>query len=118
MLAVLVFIAGAAGLAVLLFRSPTVADGRVIEADLLEELRKVGVASMSCDRHIPVGIEGAKFRCVATLKDGGTQTADFVMHRGGNYTWSLVSQTGPDRPPVPDRPAKPRIPPSGDPWAN
>jgi L-2-hydroxyglutarate oxidase LhgO len=115
MLAVLVFIAGAAGLAALLFRTPTIADGRVIEADLLEELKKNGVASMACDRHIPIGIDGAKFRCVATLRDGATQTADFVMSRAGNYQWTLVEQAGTPRP---SAPVAPRIPPSGDPWAN
>ena len=104
-----VFIAGAAALAVVLFCRPTIADGRVIEADLLADLRKAGVVSMSCDREIPIGVAGAQFTCVATLGDGATQTAEFVMHRAGNYTWTMTGQSGPGRA---------RIPPSGDPWAN
>lgn len=108
MLAVLAFIAGAAALAVQLMRTPTVADGRVIEADLLEQLKKLGVATMSCDRQIPIGVAGATFTCVATLTSGATQTADFVMNRSGNYTWKLVGET----------PAATRIRASDDPWAN
>lgn len=107
-LTALAFIAAAAALAVQLMRTPTVADGRVIEADLLEQLKALGVATMACDRQIPIGVDGATFQCVATLTSGATQTAAFVMHRGGNYTWKLVGET----------PAAPRIRTSGDPWAN
>jgi hypothetical protein len=107
-LAVVVFIAGAAAAAVLLARHKTVADGRVIEADLLVELRPLGVAGMTCDREIPIGLTGAVFSCVATLDNGATQTAAYTMDRAGNYTWRLTAETGATRT---------RISPSGDPWA-
>ena len=45
-LGALLFIAGTAALAIALARMPTVADGRVIAADRLEEVRKDGVVGM------------------------------------------------------------------------
>ncbi len=108
-LAVLLFIAGAAVLAVLLARTPTVADGRVMAADLLEQLRVHGVAEMTCDREIPIRHTGAVFTCVATLASGATQTAEYTMDRDGNLTARLTGETDA---------APRRIPPSGDPWAN
>jgi hypothetical protein len=109
MLAVLLFIAAAAIAAVQLGRTRTVADGRVIEADLLELLRVRGVAAMSCDRDIPIGIDGAAFTCVATLDSGATETSAYEMDRAGNFRWKPIRATG-----ATER----RIPPSGDPWAN
>jgi|GEM_PF-3097414 len=108
-LAVLLVIAAAAAAAVQLGRTRTIADGRVIEADLLGLLRTRGVAGMSCDRDIPIGVDGARFTCVATLAAGGTETAEFQMDRAGNFRWKSIGATG-----APER----RIPPSGDPWAN
>jgi hypothetical protein len=108
-LAVLVFIAGTAALAVFLARKPTIADGRVIEADLLANFKKNGVTKMACDSEIPIGKTGAVFRCVATLEDGATQTVEYTLHRAGDYTAKLLGATGATRA---------RIPTSGDPWAN
>ena len=107
--AVLLFIAAAAVVAVQLGRTRTVADGRVIEADLVELLRARGVTGMSCDRDIPIGIDGAAFTCVATLDNGATQTSEYRMDRAGNFRWQPIRATG-----ATER----RIPPSGDPWAN
>ena len=78
-LAVLLLIAAAAVTGVQLGRTRTVADGRVLEPDLLELLRVRGVTTMSCDRDIPIGIDGATFTCVAPLDAGGTQTAEYQM---------------------------------------
>ncbi len=108
-LAVLLFIAAAAVAAVQLGRTRTVADGRVIEADLVGLLRSRGVAAMSCDRDIPIGVDGAAFTCMATLANGATETAEYRMDRAGNFRWKLIRATG-----ATER----RIPPSGDPWAN
>jgi hypothetical protein len=108
-LAVLLFIAGAAVVGVLLARTPTVADGRVMAADLLEQLRVHGVAAMTCDREIPIGRTGAMFTCVATLATGATQTAEYTMDRAGNLSAKLTAETAP---------TERRIPSSGDPWAN
>ncbi|MBC7973454.1 MAG: hypothetical protein H7138_00610 [Myxococcales bacterium] len=112
-LAVLLFIVGAALVAVLLARTPTVADGRVMAADLLEQLRVHGVAEMECDREIPIGLTGAVFTCVATLANGATQTAEYTMDRTGNLSAQLKGETDA----TPDATPR-RIRPSGDPWAN
>jgi hypothetical protein len=45
-LVALAFIAGMAAVAVGLARTPTVADGRVVAADLLEDVRKDGVTEL------------------------------------------------------------------------
>ena len=108
-LAVLLFIAAAGFAAVQLGRTRTVADGRVIEADLVSLLRARGVAGMSCDRDIPIGVDGATFTSVATLDSGATETAEYQMDRAGNFRWRSIRATG-----ATER----RIPPSGDPWAN
>jgi hypothetical protein len=84
-LAALVFIAGVAAVAVGLARIPTVADGRVIAAGLLEDVRKDQVNAMECDAAIPIGVRGAAFRCVATLADGATQVVDYTLQPDGQY---------------------------------
>jgi hypothetical protein len=82
-LAALVFIAGVAAVAIGLARTPTVADGRVLAAEFLEEVRKDGVVAMECDRAIPIGVRGATFTCVATLADGATQVVDYTLKPNG-----------------------------------
>ena len=106
-LAAIAFIAAAAVLAIVLARTPTVADGRVIEADLLAQLREHGVVGLACDPKIPIRRTGAAFSCRATLDDGSTQTIAYIMDRAGGLTATVSS---------PD--ASPRIPASADPWAN
>lgn len=114
-LGVVLFIVAAAVVAVGLGRARTVADGRVMAADLLAQLRVHGVAAMACDREIPIDRAGAVFTCVATLVNGATQTAEYTMDRAGGLTAKLTAQTEP--PAAPER-REQRIPPSGDPWAN
>jgi hypothetical protein len=105
-LAVLLFIAAAAGVAAYLAQRPTIADGRVMEAELLAQLREAGVTGLACDREIPIGLAGAVFTCVASLRDGTTQTVEYAMNRAGDLRAKVT-------------PAAPgRIPPSGDPWSN
>jgi len=108
-LALLVFIGGAAAIAILLARLPTVADGHVMEADLLGQLRKAGVVGMACDPKIPISRSGAVFTCVATLDSGVTQTVEYTMDRAGGLSANLKSSTDGTHN---------RIPSHGDPWAN
>ena len=84
-LAALLFIAGAAALAVVLVRTPTVADGRAMAAGLIENVRKDGVVRLECDEKIPIGVRGATFRCVATLTGGATQAVDYMLKPDGQY---------------------------------
>ncbi|HEX3764403.1 MAG TPA: hypothetical protein VHW23_37165 [Kofleriaceae bacterium] len=107
-LAALVFIAGMAAVAVSLARRPTVADGRVIAATLLEDVRKDGVIAMECDRAIPIGVRGAAFTCVASLADGASQVVEYTLKPEGEYE---------AKPQPPTRAPRPRIRTSEDPRA-
>ena len=71
----LLFIAAVAAAAIHLARRPTIADGRVMEVDLLAQLRDQGVIGLRCDRAIPIRRDGATFTCVATFDDGSRQIA-------------------------------------------
>jgi len=108
-LAALVFIAGVAAVAVGVARVPTVADGRVIAATLLENVRKDGAMALECDPAIPIGVRGATFTCVATLADGASQVVDFTLNPDGEYV---------AKPQPPIHGPRPRIRAPGDPWAN
>src|ERR1700759_1858981 len=81
------FIAGAAALAIGLARTPTVADGRALAADRIEEFRKDGVTGMECDDRIPIGRNGAAFTCVAALQSGASQIVDFALKPDGSLAW-------------------------------
>jgi hypothetical protein len=107
--AALVFIAGVATLAIFLAQRPTVADGRVIEADLLAQLRDHGVVGLACDPRIPIGKRGAVFACTATLDDGAVQHVEYTMDRAGGLTARVTSSMGA---------TQRRIPSSSDPWDN
>ena len=105
-LAALGFIAAVAAVAVGLARAPTVADGRVIAAELLEDARKDGVVAMDCDPAIPIGVRGAAFTCVATLSVGATQVVDYTLKPDGQYE---------AKPHPPTREPRTRKPAPGDP---
>jgi hypothetical protein len=105
--AVLVFIAGVAAAAIFLARKSTVADGRVLEAELVALTRVQGVIAMACDREIPIGRRGAVFMCTATLKDGGTQLLECTIDRSSRITWKPVSGV-----------MRNGITTSGDPWGS
>jgi hypothetical protein len=107
-LAALVFIAGIAAVAVGLARTPTVADGRVIAATLLEDVRKDGVIALECDRAIPIGVRGAAFTCVASLADGASQVVEYTLKPEGEYE---------AKPQPPTRGPRPRIRTPEDPRA-
>lgn len=109
-LVALAFIAGVAAVAIGLARTPTVADGRLIAAELLEGVRKDGVAEMECDAAIPIGVRGATFTCIATLTDGMTQVVDYTLKADGQYE---------AKPQPPTRGPRPRLrkPAQGDPSA-
>lgn len=101
-LAVWLFIAAVAAVAVWLARMPTVADGKAIAADRLEEFRKDGVTAMDCDEQIPVGRNGAAFTCTAALRDGASQIVDFVLKPDGSV---VPKPQPPTRTPPTHRPA-------------
>jgi len=105
-LAALLFIAATAAVAIALARMPTVADGRIVAADQLEEVRASGLAvvGLDCDPRIPIGRNGAVFTCTATLAGGATQIVDYMLRADGQIA------------PKPRAPSHaPRNPPPGDP---
>ena len=110
-LAAVVFIAGVAVVAVVIARRPTVADGRVLAADLVEAARRGGVAitDMRCEPRIPIGTRGAMFLCTATLDGGATQEVEYTLTPAGDYE---------AKPRAVNYPPQPRKPASGDPWDN
>jgi len=101
---VLLFVAGVAAVAVALARRSTVADGHVMEAEVLALVREYGVVALTCDPKIPIGHGGAVFSCLATLRDGVTQRLDCTLERDGQLT-AKAAGTAPRQ-----------IRPSGDPW--
>jgi hypothetical protein len=103
-LTVLVFIAGVAALAVGLFRARTVADGRVLEADLLALTRDQGVMGMTCDARVPIDRSGARFSCTATLASGATQRLACELDRRAQLSWRPVSRPEPYGITAPDDP--------------
>ena len=110
-LAALGFIAAVAAVAVGLARTPTVASGRMIAAELLEDARKDGlVVGMECDPVIPIGVRGAAFTCVATLATGATQVVDYTLKPDGQYEAKphAVTQESRARKPAPGDPSAER----------
>jgi len=108
-LAAVGFIGAVAVLGVGLARRPTIADGEVMAADLLAQLRPHGVTAMACDPRIPIDRRGAVFRCSATLEGGEIQRIEYTMDRTGQLTSRLAPATGGQRR---------QIPAPADPWAN
>ena len=107
-LAALLFIAAIGAVAIHLARRPTIADGRVMEVDLLAQLRAQGVTGMECDRQIPIRRDGARFTCIATLDDGSRQTLAYTMDRAGQLSANSSTNEETEHKRTPPR----------DPWAN
>jgi hypothetical protein len=96
--AALVFIAGCAAAAIWLARMPTVADGRVLEAEILPAFRGQGVTGLACERSIPVGRDGARFGCMASLGGGGRQRLACTLERDGRFACAPASGVMRDEP--------------------
>jgi hypothetical protein len=108
--AALVFIAGVAATAIALARLPTIADGRVMEAEILPAFRGQGVIGLACDRRIPVGRDGARFGCTASLGRGTTQRLACSLARDGRFSCNPASGVVRD--------GHDGITTTGDPWDN
>jgi hypothetical protein len=115
-LATLVFIVGVGVLAVWLAGTPTVAEGRVMEAELLDHLRAQGVTGIACDPKIPIGRRGASFQCTVTLGERGTQALEVELDRESKLRWKPIAP--PIAPGAPGTPPAAAISPRGDPWSN
>lgn len=104
-----VFIAGLATIGVAVGLRPTVADGRIVAGDMLEQLGGRGITGIDCAREIPIGVRGAVFECAVTADDGSTARIEYTMNREGAYSARVVDSTAPTH-------APPRREPGGDPW--
>lgn len=111
------FIAGIGAVAVVLGFRPTVADGRVIAADMLAQVADKGISAIDCDRDVPIGVAGAVFTCDVAGTDGSTAKVEYTMNREGSYAARVLDST-PGRQPADGGTFTPRpVAPGGDPWA-
>jgi hypothetical protein len=80
-LLVVVFVGAVAAGAGYLARRPTIAHGDVIAADLLAKNKQF--RALECEPRIPIGVDGARFACVAQLASGATQRLELTLDRAG-----------------------------------
>jgi hypothetical protein len=102
--AVILFIAIVAAVAVYCAQRPTVARGDVLAADLVEA--NPLLRGLDCDKQVPIGHNGATFRCTAMFKNGDQQDYTFRISRAGKID---VAERGNAR-------SVPRIKKTTDPW--
>ena len=107
--AILAFIGAAGAGATALAMKKTVIDGKVMAADLMQQLEKKGITDVTCDPEIPIGAAGATFTCKVAASDGSTASIEYTMNRAGALSAKLLDGSGP---------TKERVPTSSDPWNN
>lgn len=81
-LAVFLFIAAIGGAAAFCATKKTVARGDAL-ADELMDTNKL-IKSMACDDKVPIGVDGAKFGCKVTFKNGDVVDYKFKIDREGS----------------------------------
>ncbi|MDQ3334313.1 MAG: hypothetical protein M4D80_04065 [Myxococcota bacterium] len=93
--ATIVFIGVAAAAGIYVGTKKTVIAGEVMAANMLEQVKEKGVSKITCDEKIPVGIEGAVFKCDFNGNDGSTARFEYTMNRAGALSANLLESTGP-----------------------
>jgi hypothetical protein len=106
-LAVIGFIVAVAAVALFCAQQRTVARGEALAASLLESNKML--KGMTCDDHVPIGIDGATFNCKVEWKSGNVENYKFKLNREGSIT---ALDHGPAAP------SEPRIKKTSDPWAD
>ncbi len=94
-LATVLFIAAIGGTAIYVAQRPTFASGTAMAAQLLEGAKGKGVTHIECDDRIPIGHDGAVFRCHVEADDGSTALLEYTMDRAGMLKATVVKSTGP-----------------------
>ncbi|HEU0036837.1 MAG TPA: hypothetical protein VFQ53_39780 [Kofleriaceae bacterium] len=93
------FIAAVSAAGVLIGTRTTVADGRVMAANLYEEIHSKpqgkGLDRVECDPEIPIGHYGAVFHCTLHGDDGSTAKLEYHMKRDGSLEPRLLDTTPP-----------------------
>ena len=105
-LAVIVFIAAVAAVALFCAQQRTVARGEALAASLLET--NPMLKSMSCDDNVPIGMNGATFGCKVEFKNGDRVDYKFKMNREGSI---VAIDHGPTS-------SEPKIKKTSDPWGD
>ena len=80
--AVYLFILAVGGVAAFCAQKRTVARGDALAAELMESNKLI--KSMQCDDKVPIGIEGAKFGCKVSFKNGDVADYKFKLDREGS----------------------------------
>jgi hypothetical protein len=81
-LAVFLFIAVIGGAAAFCAQKKTVARGDALAAELMDT--NALIKGMSCDDKVPIGVDGAKFGCKVTFKNGDVVDYKFKIDREGS----------------------------------
>jgi hypothetical protein len=105
-LGVIVFIGIVGATAAYFANRPTVAKGHVLAADLSET--NATVKAMTCDKDVPIGMNGGRFKCFTEFKNGDTIQYTFAIDRAGSIT--VVEQGEASSAPV--------IKKTSDPWGD
>jgi hypothetical protein len=100
------FIAIVGATAIYFANRPTVAQGHVLAADLIDT--NATVKAMTCDKDVPIGMDGARFKCFTEFKNGDTIHYTFAIDRAGQIT---VVEQG-------DTTTAPVIKKTSDPWGD
>jgi hypothetical protein len=106
-LAVIGFIALVAAVALFCAKQRTVARGEALAASLLETNKML--KGIVCDDHVPIGMDGATFKCKVEWKNGNIEDYKFKMNRDASIT------------PIdhgPTNPSEPKIKKTSDPWGD
>ena len=106
-LAVIGFIVAVAAVALFCAQQRTVARGEALAASLLET--NPMLKTMSCDDNVPIGMDGATFKCKVEWKNGNIEDYKFKMNREGSIT---ALDHGPTTP------SEPKIKKTSDPWGD
>jgi hypothetical protein len=106
-LAVIGFIALVAAVALFCAKQRTVARGEALAASLLETNKML--KGMICDDNVPIGMDGATFKCKVEWKNGNIEDYKFKMNREGSIT---AIDHGPTNP------SEPKIKKTSDPWGD
>lgn len=95
--ATIAFICAVAICGLIVATRPTVADGRVLAAELLGSFKPNDkrLVKIECDRRVPIGIRGAAFHCVHGYVDGTAVRFRYTMDRTGSMVGEPIRSTHP-----------------------
>jgi hypothetical protein len=102
----LLFIGGIGAAAVYVGQRPTIARGEVFAAQFLANSPLA--RDVRCDDQIPIGLDGAKFRCTFQYKDGDSQDLEFQISRDLRLSQRVLSDPQPEH----------HHAPGADPWGD